>query len=151
MPGTLTVGCKLPNGLVLQVFDMEEHAVPVLGGGTKMEKRAVPAKAGMRLKLNGWARRPNDPFRHPIMHGVALTHNVDADFFNEWLRQNRDSDVVKNGVVFAATKDSEVAAQAKDKATLRSGFEEVDRDNLPEEFRKKITTANPNSERSTVP
>ncbi len=139
MPGTVTVGCKLPNGLYIQAFTMESHQEAVMGGGWKEINRAV-AK-GERIKLNGCARFAGKDAPHEIRNGVGLTFGVDADLFAAWLEQNKDNEIVKNGLVFAQAKTGEINAQAKDHRTLKSGLEPLDPKNLPAEFKGKIETA----------
>ncbi len=146
MPGTVTVACKLPNGLVLQLFQMEDYDEPLLAGGYRRVKRARPeTKDGFthKVKLNGCARRIGRDSPHEIRNGVGLTFGVDADFFDEWLKRNADADFVRKGLVFAQTKAREVEAQARDHRTLKSGFEPLDPKSLPDEFKGKIesTTA----------
>lgn len=139
MAGTLTVACKIPTGLVIQVYVSEEWDEPVMGGGTRRAKRAV--KRGDPIKLNGPAKFFNKAPLHDIRNGVGLTYGVDADTFNEWVKQNADSDFIKKRMVFAHAKTPEVDAQAKDLRTEKSGMERMNPKDLPAEFRRKITTA----------
>ena len=88
MPGMVTVGCKLPNGIILQRYSMDEATEPLMGGGSRVVKRAAPQ--GERIKINGCARRPGVDAPHLIVHGAGITSNVDADFFADWLKQNQD-------------------------------------------------------------
>lgn len=139
MPGTLTVGCKLPNGLKLQLYRTEEWQEPVMGGGHRKAIRAVPESDA--VSLNGCARYVGKDAPHPIQNGAGLTFGVDADLFAEWMRRNKDTEIVRNGFVFAQTKAADAAAQAKDHASLRTGLEPLDPENLPAEFRGKVKTA----------
>ena len=87
-------------------------------------KRAV--KVGEPVTICGCAvyRGPGDPPPvAPIVGGYALTHNVDADFFSTWLEQNKDSDLVRNRLVFAHAKPDLATGQAKEQAEVRSGLE----------------------------
>jgi hypothetical protein len=114
---------------------MEEHDEPMFGGGTKKVQRAVLASG--TVKLNGCARFKGRDMPHDIRHGVGLTYGVDADFFAEWLKQNKDSDFVK--FVFAQSpKPGEIEAQAKDYRSLKTGLEPIDMNNLPQEFKGKV-------------
>ena len=62
-----------------------------------------------------------------LVDGEALTPNVDADFFNKWLAQNKDSDVVRNALVFAFEKLDGAVSEAMSNAMLKSGqVEEAD-------------------------
>lgn len=135
MPGTVTIGCKLPSGVHLNIFTMEDSQEPIMGGGWRVIKKA--SFAG-RVTIKGVGRRVDDP---RVVGGYALTPNVDADVWAEWLKQNKDSDLVKNRMVFAHVKQAEAEAQARDQQSLRSGLEPVDPGNLPPEFKRKIETA----------
>lgn len=141
MPGTVTVGCKIPNGLMLQIYNMVDHDEPVFGGGVRVVKRAV--QVGPRIKINGPARYMGQELPHDIKGGCGLTYGVDADFFAKWLEQNKDAPYVRNGLVFAQPtgKPGEIESQIRDHKKLKSGMEPLDLENLPPEFRNKIEKA----------
>ena len=144
MPGTVTVACKLPTGLVMQLYQMQDVDEPLMAGGYRTVKRAFPeTKPGFSqsVKLNGSARRVGRDSPHEIRNGVGLTFGVDADFFNEWMKRNADADFVRKGLIFAQTKTTEVDAQARDQQSLKTGMEPIDPKNLPAEFKNKIETA----------
>jgi hypothetical protein len=139
MPGTVTVACKIPNGLVLQVYEFETISVPVMTGGVKDMKiaKALP----WQHKINGPARKLGQDAPYQIIHGAALTHGVDADRFAQWMEQYKDADIVRNGLIFAQAKAGDTIAQANDHRNEKSGFEPIDPKNLPPEFQRKIATA----------
>lgn len=139
MAGTVTVACKIPNGLVLRVFVDETYSVPVMAGGIKEVKRSRPTEWSQ--KLNGPGRKIGQDVEHQIIHGAGLTHGVDADHFAKWLEQNRTADYVVKGLVFAQAKAADVVAQAQEHKREKSGLEPVDPENLPDEFKRKIETA----------
>jgi hypothetical protein len=139
MAGTVTVACKVPNGLWMQVFQMEDAQEPVMGGGWKTVKRAV--RAGQPVKINGPAVAYGKPAPHDIRFGVGLTYGVDADFYTAWAEQNKGSDFIVKRLVYAHAKTIEIDAQSKDQVSIKSGMEPIDPHNLPDEFKRKITTA----------
>ncbi len=102
MPGTCTVALKLPNGLVLE-----------LPGRPTITVRGFAVPYGVAPALS-------------IIGGYALTPNVDADFFEEWLLVNENLELVKKGLIFAHAKASDASAQAREFAELRSGLEALD-------------------------
>lgn len=120
MTETVTVACKLPNGLVLRVFNMVERSELVLGGGSRKIKQAVQSDHAP-IKINGCAA----PFGSPqaLYGGYALTPNVPKDVFDEWLKQNADADVVRNNLIFAADKTDYVADKATEQRDLTSGLQ----------------------------
>ena len=119
--GTITVGCKLPNGPILRIFEMVDQREPVLGGGSRIQP--VSQAVGPQVQLQGfgvpWGARPN----YDIIGDFALTKNVDAAFFRQWLIQNRDSDLVKNKLIFCHKSHNDAQAIARDNEHLRSGLE----------------------------
>jgi hypothetical protein len=123
-----TVACKLPHGLVLQVYEEYEDGEAVLGGGVRVVKRFRPM--GETITLNGNAMKFGEAPRHRIISGFALTEGVDKDFFDRWVEQNKDLPAVKNRLIYAFEKLDSVEGQAKNDASLRNGMEPmaIDRD-----------------------
>lgn len=136
MTSTVTVACKMPHGLVCRLFRMVDNPEPLPGGGTKNVKRAM-VQPELTFKLNGYlvpAKRDEPP--PPAMPSAfALTHGVDKDLFDEWLKQNKDLDLVRAGLVFAYEDENETKAQVKDSKSLKCGLEPLDRSNLPKSFK----------------
>lgn len=131
---SVTVGCRLPHGLTMRVFDMVETQEPVMGGGFRAVK--IAQERPERVTLNGFSHPQNRAPNAQIVEGFALTYGVDAEFWNVWKAQNAQSDVVKNGLIFAHEKPVNAEAEAKDKKTLRSGLERLDPNKLPKGIQK---------------
>ena len=104
MAGTVTVACKLPNGLHLD----------------------LPGRD--RVTVRGFAVAWGEASPLSIVGGFGLTPGVDADFFEEWMITNADFEPVKKGLIFASAKASDATAQAKEFAGLKSGLEPLDPD-----------------------
>lgn len=121
---SVTVACKLPHGLILRLFKQIDIRVPVLGGGFQNEKRAQ--QIGESVTIKGNASPQGLSPEHKVVGGYGLTSGVDAEFFREWLKQNEDSDAVRNGLIFANEKAEHVTGQAKEQRALRSGLERID-------------------------
>lgn len=126
---TVTVACKLPSGLVLRLAQPVKVNEPVMGGGSREVTQYRPV--GAAVTVLGTAHPQNAAPLCMIVAGYALTPDVDAKFWNEWLRQNVDHMVVKNNLIFAYEKDSDAKAAAKDNAERRSGLERLDPNKLP--------------------
>jgi len=132
---TVTVGCKLPAGFWLRVFEPQQVDEFVIGGGRKKSK--VYNEFGRRFLLNGFAHPQTKAPDHKIIAGFALTPGIPRDFWELWLEQNQESMLVKNGLIFAHTSEANTAAEAKDKgATLKSGLERLDPNKLPKGIQK---------------
>lgn len=121
---TVTVACKLPHGLELRVFDMIEVYEPVMGGGSRMVQKAQAMP--VVVKINGFAYELDKGPRLQTFGQFALTFGVDKGFFDSWLEQNADSDLVKNGLIFSASAPDTAKEMAVDRRLERSGLEAVD-------------------------
>lgn len=119
--GIVTVACKLPHGLIMRIYEMEDASEQVMGGGARTFKRA--RQVGDEVKLNGYAVPFGQAPEHPVVAGFALTHNVDAGFFKAWMAANKDHAAVKNGLIFGYAQLDSVTSQAKERGALRSGLE----------------------------
>lgn len=126
MAGTVSVACKLPNGLALRVFTMIPHSEPVMGGGVRETELAV--QHGETVTLKGYAAPFGMAPEAPVAGGYAITTGVDADFWATWLAQNAEHPAVKNGLIFAAERIDSVQKQAKEQAEVRCGLEPLDPD-----------------------
>ena len=129
---TVTVACKLPHGLQLRLFKMVDFDEAVFGGGVRVSKRAEPCSDIVVLKgysaphgMQPNARLIGGPL------GFALTPGVDKEFFEQWLEQNKGSDVVKGKFVFCHASTEAVADQANEHKKLKNGLEPLDPKNLP--------------------
>lgn len=135
----VTVACKLPNGMYLQLHDMvDSYEVTAMG----RKDCKVARKRGEPIKLLGSALRFGQVLEVPMPGGYSLTQ-VPADFWAEWCEQNADSDALKNRVIFAADTPDKASAQARDqhKEKVKSGMEPIDPKNPPRVGALKVTPA----------
>ena len=124
---TVTVACKIPNGIIIQCYDMVDSYEPVYGGGQKPMKKAQAT--GNPITLVGSSRAMNsDPDAKRVVGGYGLTFGVNADYFERWKEENKATDVIRNGLVFAHENDQRVVDQAKDMKAVRSGLEPLNPD-----------------------
>lgn len=122
--GTVTVACKLPHGLILRLHEMISVPEPVLGGGVRETK--VARHTGQEVIIKGAAVPYGKAPQTEIHGGYALTFGVDAQFFSRWMQEFKDSDMVKNGLIFAFEKRDDAAAKAKEQEEVRTGLEPID-------------------------
>ena len=136
---TVTVACRLPLGLIMQLHDFEERMSDRPDGSQRKIKVAVPASD--RVVLNGCAkyRGGRHENAHEIYQGAGLTFGVPKDLFERWMEANKDSDFVKKGLVFAHVRDTR--GQAVDHSNERSGMEPIDPKSVAPEFQRAIQTA----------
>lgn len=134
MAGTVTVACKLPNGLQLQLQRFEERPSQIYGGGVRMERIAI--FYGPVVIVGGTASPYGMHPKHRMSNGYALTPNVDAEFFAKWVEQNKELEVVEKQMIFAMAKDDSLVSKTKEMEKVRTGLEPVDPENPPAAFRK---------------
>lgn len=109
------IGCKLPNGIWLELIEAADPATPL---------NVKPT--GPRVRLRG----ANDssvyvPNTNPAVLPYAFTL-IDKAFWDKWIKHpgNEDLAFMKNGSVFVAAEEAkEAAAKAKDHAAVTTGFE----------------------------
>jgi hypothetical protein len=121
---TVTIACKFPNGILMSVYDMKDHQVPVLGGGQRTEKRA--AAIGEPIKINGPASLEGVSPKCEVVGGYALTFGVPADIAKKWFEDNKDSPLVRNNIIYISANADRARAQGKEMKGERSGFERLD-------------------------
>lgn len=123
---TVTVACKLPCGLIMREFAARQESELVLGGGSREVTMHRPT--GRQVTILGTGARFGAP--PPILiGGYRLTPNVPKDLWENWLAANRDSDLVRNHLVFAAPQERDVAAWSREHEAARSGLEGIDPNN----------------------
>ena len=124
---TVTVASKYPGGLQLRLHEMVETSEQVMGGGSRKVRVAQPASDVVLINGTaapfGQARRDADGAFVQMAGGYALTFNVPKDFWDKWLAQNRELDLVRNNMIFAHEKPHEAEAWAKDHASIKTGLE----------------------------
>lgn len=131
---TVSVGCKLPNGLIMELVTPAEG------------RQLIPAPIGERHTLKGandcLVKTPFGPVAAG-MHKYGVTQ-VPRAFAEEWFKRYKDMECVKRGQVFIlqSTDDKSITAETKERqgdSQTRTGLEAlVDKDpRLPKGVTKK--------------
>ena len=109
---TITVACRLPNGLVI--------TWPTAADGARTDKTKTVVLRGTNsnpeaiLLPNGKGQR------------YALTHGVDEEWFEAWAKEHPDYAPLTSGMIFTHSKD--VVGKAKELAGERHGLDGLDPD-----------------------
>lgn len=96
---TVTVVCKLPHGLVMELLD----------------KNGMPQKAPVTVR--GGLNRD-------AVNGSGIT-TVTKEFSDEWFRRNRELSCVRNGLVYVVPKLIDAQIEAKDREVTATGLEPI--------------------------
>ncbi|MXV35746.1 MULTISPECIES: hypothetical protein [unclassified Saccharibacter] len=132
MANFVTVLCRLPSGIELELHDL----------GILKERASSDAPIGLAsvprqsVLLNG---AKHDPTYHPAegrLLGRAGRTQVDADFWNAWLKQNERNELVTRKLVFAEANPTKADAAVAELAKERTGLEGVDPENLPKDVKR---------------
>lgn len=97
---TVTVGCKLPNGLICE-----------LGKFGDEDYRAVTLKGANDANVHG---------------GYGLTEGVDESFWNAWKAKHKRLSFVQKGLVFAVGDIASARDHAIDLSAVKTGLEPLD-------------------------
>ncbi len=139
----VVVGCKMPNGLVLQLWAMVPRQEPVMGGGMKEFLQAQPIK-GQRVKLNGnavpFAASPRYRIVGAFNIGYAMTENVPKAFWDRWVEANPEFPALVNEIIFAEPTLERAERRAMELMGKRSGLEPMQQEKDP----RVPKTNNPN-------
>lgn len=107
MSETVSVGCKLPAGLILE-----------MGIGTdKYQKFAVIGSNGPNA---GHGRIAGSM----LSNGYGITFGIPAAFMEAWLKKHANLDAVRNGIIFALPQKDAVD-MTKTFETQKTGFEPI--------------------------
>lgn len=132
MADTVTVLCRLPHGIKLQLApagDAERRA-KLSADGTPDRSPVAYVKS---VTIAGANRAPDYHPKDNVLLGRVGRTSVDKAFWDAWLAQHKDSDLVKNHCVFAEVTERNAEAKAREFATVKTGFEPVE----PEELKRK--------------
>lgn len=120
MTATVSVGCKLPWGLICE-----------MGTPGSDDYRRI-SLVGSNGANKGHGKIPG----HIVASGYGITFGVPKDFIDAWMAKHARLDCVRAGLVFVeAAKDAQPHAEMF--AGVTSGFEALDSSKLP----KGIETA----------
>lgn len=131
---TVTVACNLPNGLLLQIYDIEEVESVLPNGRVIKENNATLNLDAGRWMINGAAidyaalAEGGLPDYRVIKGsapgtGYALTTGVPRAIVERWMHQNANSPLVKNRHVFVSGTEASAVDEARDYKDLNSGFQ----------------------------
>jgi len=125
----VTVACNLPHGVRLRVFKMVKIRELVMGGGSREVETAEPY--GAEVLIQGIATEVGKLSRAPIVAGYALTYGVDKDLWDAWLKDNKDSAMVRNHCIMAYEDMNRAQDWAKEHAKVLTGLEPLELENDP--------------------
>lgn len=124
-PEYATIGSKLPMHLELQLCTATTARVTGQFGATT---ETVHVKTGPVYAVRGTGYPagtiPKGFPRPPYINdaGFAVTKNIPFEFAEQWFRQNKDTDMVKNGLIMFEADIDSLADMSSDFAKVDSGL-----------------------------
>jgi len=132
---TVTVACKMPNGVILRAWEMVPHTEPLFGGGARETSVAVPVMDPSN-PLSQWeftvrgnaidiakaslGDLPN------LAHGYSLTPGVPRELWEKWIEANKHAPMVKNNLIYALDDEASARDWSREHQKVRSGLEPID-------------------------
>lgn len=129
---TVTVGCKLAHGLIMELIGEGHLMQPA-----PLSEQRAEIKGANSLRVKG---------TNPLNGQIAYT-TVDKALADEWFKRNKGLRFVKDGSVFMQESASAAQSEGKSRAELKTGFEPLDPTNLrpgmqaDKEHLKRLQTA----------
>ena len=124
---TVTVVCRMPAGLVLDLYDTEELAARASASTPVM----APPRPTASVRLNGAKADPRYHVRDNLLLGMGGRTDVDASFWQAWCAQNPHFLPLKNGLIFAQPNPRDAEAELAERGQHRSGLEGLEPASLP--------------------
>lgn len=135
---TVCVACNLPQGFILQIYNVEETEAFLPNGRTIKENVCTLNLEHGQYHIRGIVNRSSlaavgardvlpDDYR--VVRGTtpdsgyALTYDIPRDFWEAWLKQNQSNPLVKNRHIFAASSENRAVGEAKEYKDFKSGFQ----------------------------
>lgn len=109
------VGCKAPNGVVL---NLDRYEI------TDQQSKRVHRHLGGKQLLRGWSHPINKPNLTEDTGGYRL-NSVPADFWAEWFKRNADHPLIHDKIILPPPSkggDGEAAAKAIDHTAVPAMF-----------------------------
>jgi len=106
--GHVLVGCKAPNGLILNLDSYRKR-----GDQGQVER----VRGSSTVTLKGWAHDNKTP---DLTEGGYMLTSIPADFWEAWIERNRDSSLIFDKIILPPHVDA--AGQAQDHKAVPQMF-----------------------------
>jgi len=126
---TVIVCCKYPNGMILRL-QQKETAIEQTMTGPKEFDRWVDKPGSPKYVIAG-AGYPvmapkGFPRQVPIEGAYGMTFGIPADFWAEWVEQNKLAPYVVDGAIFAMSSRDDATALARENESFKTGLEPLE-------------------------
>lgn len=126
---TVVVGCKLGVAYYDIYLCRKETVKENTQTGPRDIVQYTPVRSStIRLRGTAYPRGTTPegfPEKPVIVEGAALNFNIDKDFWDQWVEQNKLNPLVMNKMLFAHVNVDQVKDQAKEMKAESSGLEPI--------------------------
>lgn len=126
----VTVLCRMPSGLVLDLYDDALLAARA-GDARRGQGAMAPPVPRASVRLAGARRDPRYHPRDNRLLGMAGRTEVPADFWSAWCAQNPDFAPLRHGLIAAERTADRATSWLREHGGTRTGLESLDPDALP--------------------
>lgn len=122
--------CRVPSGVILRLYDPEEIMTR-----RQAHQSGQPVTALLRpiaeVSLKGAREDARFDIRDNRILGCHGVTRVSRDFWEAWVLQNKESDLLRRNLIFADATRRRARDQASEWAQSPTGFEGLDPNKLP--------------------
>ncbi len=115
----VSVYCRWNPGLILRVGQMVKRTEQTAHGFRDFEQW----QQTKQFRVYGPAHPWGGVAKAPVIGGYAITEGVPKELWDEWYDKNKDSDMVRNRIVFASEQQSYGNGQAHEQRSAPTGIE----------------------------
>lgn len=128
----ITVLCRLPSGITL-----DRHDFNTLSQRAKTKASVLhPAQPLQSVTLNGAKHDPRYHAAEGRLLGRAGRTQVDKEFWEAWLKQNAQNQLVTGNLVFAEATRAKADDAMEELKSEKTGLEGAGQDALPKDISK---------------
>jgi len=125
---TVVCYCKMPGGIILRAGEWYTRTEGGVGGVVREVKEWRQTKEAFTVA--GPAVPYGQHAKVPVVGGYAMTVGVPRDLWEAWLADNKESQLVKNNIIFASPK-VDYAGKARELEGTKTGLEPLNRGHDP--------------------
>lgn len=122
--------CRVPSGVILRLYDPED-----ILARRQAHQSGQPVTALLRpiaeVSLRGAREDARFDIRDNRILGCHGVTRVPQDFWEAWVLQNKENDLLRQNLIFAETTRRRARDQAGEWSQSPTGFEGLDPDKLP--------------------
>jgi hypothetical protein len=115
----VSVYCRWNPGIILRVGKMVKRTEMTAHGFRDYDQWQMTRQ----FRVHGPAHPWGGVAKAPVIGGYAITQGVPKDLWDEWYNSNKESEMVRNRIIFASEQESYGNGQAHEQRSAETGIE----------------------------